>query len=219
MDISFFPVWAVRLRTPRLELRPAREAEVLDLIELSGCGVHDPDTMPFVVPWTDTPSPERERGTLQHYLGCWAGMSPQAWRLPFAAYAGDDCVGTQTLLAEDFGGRSTIETGSWLGSRHQGLGYGKEMRSAALRLAFDGLRAHRAVTGAFEDNQASLGVTRALGYRTNGDTLRARRGRPARVLNFVMDRADWPGSAAARVPVELEGMDEQVRAQLGVPAV
>jgi RimJ/RimL family protein N-acetyltransferase len=91
------------------------------------------------------------------------------------------------------------------------------MRSAALRFAFDGLGADRAVTGAFEDNHASLGVTRALGYRPNGDTLRARRGRSARVLNFVMERAHWPGSAAASVPVEVEGLDGQVRAQLGVP--
>lgn len=215
MDISFFPVWALRLRTPRLELRPAREAEVLDLIELSGRGVHDPSEMPFIVAWTDQPSPDRERGTLQHCLSCWVELGPQAWRLPFAAYAGDECVGAQTLLAEDFAQLRTVETGSWLGREHQGHGLGKEMRAAVLALAFEALGARRAESGAFEDNAASLGVTRSLGYRPNGDRARLRRGDSARELRFMMDREDWGGSAAREVQVEVEGATREVLAQLG----
>jgi RimJ/RimL family protein N-acetyltransferase len=215
MDISFFPAWALRLRTPRLELRPAREAEVLDLIELSGRGVHDPDTMPFVIPWTDRPSPERERGTLQHYLACWAELTAQRWRLPFAVYAGEECVGTQTVLAEDFAVLRTVETGSWLGKAHQGRGFGKEMRAAALHLAFECLGATHAVTGAFEDNAASLGVTRSLGYRPNGERLRVRRGSGTRELRFVMDLDGWSAAAALLSPTSATGVTADLLAQLG----
>jgi RimJ/RimL family protein N-acetyltransferase len=215
MDISFFPVWALRLRTPRLELRPAREAEVLDLVELSGRGVHDPATMPFVVPWTDQPPPERDRGTLQHHLACWAELTAQTWRLPFAVYAGDECVGTQTVLAEDFAVLRTVETGSWLGRDHQGRGFGKEMRAAALHLAFECLGATHAITGAFEDNAASLGVTRSLGYRPNGERLRVRRGTVARELRFVMDADDWSATASLLSPTEAVGVTSDLLAQLG----
>ena len=42
------------------------------------------------------------------------------------------------------------------------------MRIATLHLGFLGLDALEASTGAFEDNLASLGVTRKLGYEPNG---------------------------------------------------
>ena len=42
------------------------------------------------------------------------------------------------------------------------------MRAAVLGFAFDGLGAQVAETGAFLDNGASNGVSRALGYEENG---------------------------------------------------
>lgn len=219
MDTSFWPIWSVRLRTPRLELRPVREREALELIALAGRGVHDPATMPFIIPWTDDPSPQRERASLRHYMSCWAELTPQSWRVPFAAFTDGECVGSQSLLADDFGALRKVETGSWLGREFQGLGYGKEMRTAALHFAFEVLGAHRAVTGAFEDNAASLGVTRSLGYRPNGDELRMRRGSVARELRFVMDRYDWSTSAAGDVPVSIEGVTDGLLDQLGAAAL
>jgi hypothetical protein len=46
--------WPLRhlvLRTPRLELRPD-DAGLLELVEEAYRGVHPPDRMPFLVPWT-----------------------------------------------------------------------------------------------------------------------------------------------------------------------
>ncbi len=217
MDTSFWPIWSVRLRTPRLELRPVREREALELIELAGRGVHDPATMPFIIPWTDAPSPERERASLRHYMSCWAELTPQSWRVPFAVLADGECVGSQSMLADDFALLRKLETGSWLGREFQGLGYGKEMRSAALHFAFEVLGARSAVSGAFEDNAASLGVTRSLGYRPNGDDVRRRRDSAARELRFVMDRDDWSISAARDVPVTIEGASGDLLDQLGAP--
>jgi RimJ/RimL family protein N-acetyltransferase len=186
-----WPLFDLAVRTPRLELRPPRESDMYALVHLAGEGIHDPSSMPFLVPWTDLPSPRRERESLQFYWRCWAEWSAERWRLPLVAVADGVVVGTQDLAADDFVTRRVVETGSWLGAAHQGRGLGKEMRSAVLHLAFVGLDATRALTGAWHDNGASLGVTRALGYEPNGDQVRLRRGRPALELEFKMDRAGF----------------------------
>ena len=59
--------------------------------------------------------------------------------------------------------RSTRRRGSSSGAR--GTGLGKAMRRAVLSLAFDHLGARAAITSAWHDNHASLGVSRSLGYR------------------------------------------------------
>ncbi len=43
------------------------------------------------------------------------------------------------------------------------------MREAMLHLAFAGLGAEEALSGAFEDNTASLATSRAIGYVENGE--------------------------------------------------
>ncbi len=70
-------------------------------------------------------------------------------------------------------------TGSWLGRRYQGRGIGTQMRAAVLHLAFGGLGAQQAVSAAFEDNPASLRVSRKLGCRDDGIEWHLVRGRPA----------------------------------------
>jgi RimJ/RimL family protein N-acetyltransferase len=132
-------------------------------------------------------------------------------------YVGDECLGAQTVLAEDFAVLRTVETGSWLGRAHQGRGFGKEMRAATLHFAFECLGATHAVTGAFEDNAASLGVTRSLGYRPNGERLCVRRGSVARELRFVLDAEGWSAATARLGPTEASGITPDLLAQLGVP--
>ena len=116
-----------------------------------------------------------------------------------------EVVGTQGLFAESFGVRRTAGTGSWLGLEHQGRGIGKEMRAAVLHLLFDGLGALRAETGAFEDNAQSIGVTRSLGYRENGELIVDREGNRTRELLFVLDRADW--ATRRRDDIEIVGLE------------
>ena len=71
----------------------------------------------------------------------------------------------QDIGAENFRAVRSVETGSWLGRAHQGQGIGREMREAVLHLAFAGLGAEEALSGAFEDNAASLATSRAVGLR------------------------------------------------------
>jgi len=73
-----------------------------------------------------------------------------------------------------------VSTGSWLGMRHQGKGFGTEMRAAILMLAFDHLGAKTARSSAFTDNPRSLAVSRRLGYEPTAPSWRyaEKRGNP-----------------------------------------
>lgn len=47
------PLYALRVRTPCLELRLGSREELVELARLAEAGVHPPDAMPFAVAWTD----------------------------------------------------------------------------------------------------------------------------------------------------------------------
>jgi RimJ/RimL family protein N-acetyltransferase len=204
MTGSMWPLHDLRVRTPRMELRYPREAEMEAMAALTG-DIHDPADMPFRHPFTDEPSPTRERHSLQFHWRCRAELGPEAWSLPMAVVVDGRVVGAQDLLARDFARRRVVETGSWLARSHQGRGFGKEMRAAILHLAFAGLGAARALTGAYEDNAASLAVTRSLPYDPNGEEIHAPRGEARRELRFVMTRAAW--ETVRRDDIGIEGLD------------
>jgi RimJ/RimL family protein N-acetyltransferase len=198
----------VRVRTPRIELRYPDDDLLVDLAALAAQGVHDPSVMPFSHPWTDRPSGELERSALQYHWRNRGAWTASAWTCDFAVMVDGRPAGLQGLNANDFVTLRTFETGSWLGQAFQGRGIGKEMRAAVLHLGFSGLDARFAVTGAFDDNPASLAVTRALGYRPNGETYEVRRGISARHLRFLMPRQDW--ETRRRDDIEIDGLDEAI---------
>ena len=209
MPTPVWPLFDIVLRTPRLELRAAREADMLGLVELADRGVHDPETMPFLIPWTDTPPPQRHWDSVRFYLSQWANWSPESWSLNFATYADGELVGTQVLSADGFGVRRCVSSGSWIGMEHQGEGYGKEQRVAVLSFAFDGLGAQVAETEAFWDNGPSNAVTRWLRYEPNGEGVVVRRDGSDRVLRYRMTRARWEERRRRGdlPPVEIEGLE------------
>ncbi|CAB4586671.1 MAG: hypothetical protein F2534_17845 [Actinobacteria bacterium] len=53
MTHPVWPLFDLRVTTPRLELRYVDDDLALELAELATRGVHDPEYMPFVVEWTD----------------------------------------------------------------------------------------------------------------------------------------------------------------------
>lgn len=214
---EWFPVWGVRVETPRLALEPLRESRFDEACELIAQGIHDSSWMPFEVPFTDTDSPLREQQAIEFWLGCWAGVSPQGWRLPFAVLRDGSMIGVQDLAATSWQERRLVESGSWLSREFQRQGFGREMRAAVLNTAFGHLGAEQAESTAFEDNAASRRVSEALGYVESGKRVASRRGASAVQVVSAMDRAGWPTSAAAEIPVVVSGMDERVRIQLGAP--
>jgi RimJ/RimL family protein N-acetyltransferase len=163
--------------------------------------------MPFAFEWTDVPSPQLERNTLQFYWRTRAELRPAAWTLNFGVIIDGVVVGTTGLITSQFATTGVFETGSWLGRAHQGTGIGREMRVATLQLGFAGFGAQLATTTAFADNGPSLGVTRSLGYAPNGCETKVRRGQAAESLHFRMNRDDFMGRLH-RDDISLHGVEE-----------
>ncbi|MDQ2875948.1 MAG: GNAT family N-acetyltransferase [Actinomycetota bacterium] len=204
MKVTHWPLHGLRLRTPRLELRLPGLEELDALAQLSADGVHDPGWMPFLVPWTDLPPAERARSVMQFYWRTLADWTPQDWVLQLAVFLDGAVVGAQSLIGRDFAIVSEVSTGSWLGQRYQGQGIGTEMRAAVLDLAFTGLNAQSAISGALAGNSASVAVSRKLGYQLNGlgrIRIRDARGQEQR---FFLDRDRWRQHRT--VPVEIDGL-------------
>jgi RimJ/RimL family protein N-acetyltransferase len=199
-----WPLFELRVRTPRLELRLPTDEDLLTLLEVARAGVHEPGVMPFRVPWTDLPSPEFERSFLRYMWGTRAGWTPTSWHLLLGVFRDGLPLGVQELWASDFPTRRTVHTGSWLGRSYQRQGVGTEMRTAVLFLAFEGLGALAAESGALEGNDASARVSQKLGYRANGESLVAPRGTPVVEHRFRLTREDWRRDL---FPVELAGLD------------
>lgn len=194
----------LRLETPALELRWPSPDDLDALAELAAAGVHDPDVQPFTVAWTDVSPDERARSTLQYHWSRWGSWQPSDWTLEFVVIRDGVVVGTQGVGGHDFAVLREVHTGSWLGRPYQRQGIGTQMRAAVLQLAFQGLGAQQAVSSAFADNAASLGVSRKLGYRDDGIEWHVVRGRPALTRRLRLARADW--QAAGTVPVQIHGL-------------
>ena len=167
----YWPLFDIRVRTPRLELRPPTDEDLLALVDLIRRGIHEPTMMPFSNPWTDTPSPWPRAPGVAVELAAAGRLDKEGWALGFAVVVRDPeptIVGVQDIFAKNFHLTGVAESGSWLGMEHQGKGIGKEMRAAILHFGFAGLGARWLETFAWEDNASSLGVTERLGYEPNG---------------------------------------------------
>lgn len=202
---AHWPLFGLRVRTPRVELRYPGDDDLAVLADLTREQVDDPESMPFTSPWTRAPVEQRPWNSLRFWWGLRSSLDVNRWTLVFLVLAGGEPVGVQDVAAMSFPVTRSVGTGSWLVQRHQGRGVGKEMRAAVLHLAFAGLGALEAHTSAFEDNAASLGVTRSLGYQPNGTQIDDREGRPVRHLRFVLTRERW--QARRRDDITIENLD------------
>jgi RimJ/RimL family protein N-acetyltransferase len=205
----FWPLFDLVVRTPRVELRLLREQDLADFVELIDAGIHDPATMPFFFPWTDA-EPERAREAAQWMWRHRANWSPHQWELTGGVFVDGKVVGVQALEASQFRAVRSVETGSWLGRAHQGQGLGREMREAILHLAFAGLSAEEALSGAFEDNAGSLATSRAVGYEENGyeengEARGRRRDGSGRTVRFRLGRDAW--ERRRRADIEIIGLE------------
>jgi RimJ/RimL family protein N-acetyltransferase len=198
MDLS--PLFGLRLTTPRLVLRLPTPDELAELREVARAGVHPPELMPFAVAWTD--EPYSERWVVAFHEEQLAAWRPEDWNLNLGVWAEGVLVGSQSVHGRNFAGTRTVATGSWLGERFQGEGIGTEMRAAVLELAFRGLGAERATSGALDGNTASLRVSEKLGYRQVGRSTVAPRGVEVGHADLELLREDWRPPFA----VEIEGL-------------
>ncbi|GAA4571481.1 GNAT family N-acetyltransferase [Planotetraspora kaengkrachanensis] len=197
-----WPLLNLRLTTPRLELRLPTLDDLDELADRALEGVHDPDRMPFGIPWTDAPADELPGNVVRFHLGVISRWRPEHWSCNFVVVHKGLVVGIQDVSASDFLITREVHTGSWLGRAHQGRGLGTEMRAAVLHLAFAGLGAQTAVSSAFVDNPASLAVSGKLGYQPDGLSVCQVRGQRAVQQRLRLDRDSFTDP----VPVEIHGL-------------
>ncbi|MET8910111.1 GNAT family N-acetyltransferase [Micromonospora sp. NPDC004551] len=201
---DLWPLYGLTIVTSRLELRLPREEELAELARLAGRGVHRADERPFLTPWTDGGPEDRARSVLQGHWGRLGDWSVAAWGLGLGVFRHGDPLGMVTLRGHDFPVVREVTTSSWLGIAHQGEGYGTEARLGLLTLAFDHLDARAARTEVFQDNHASQGVSRKLGYEHDGISVDAR-GDEALVSDRLrLTRERW--NRQQRPAVRVDGM-------------
>ena len=189
-----------------LELRWPTLDDLDALAALAADGVHDPAVQPFSFPWTDALPADRARSTLQFHWSQWANWKPSHWSLGLVVVRDGEVVGTQGMGGRDFAVLREVSTGSWVGRAFHGQGIGTLMRAAMLHLAFDGLGAQSAVSGAYTDNAASLAVSRKLGYADDGIERHVVRGAVATLQRLRLNRATW--QARLSIPVRIDGLND-----------
>lgn len=197
---DLWPLTRLVLTTERLELRLPSEAELLTLVSRTP---DDLETDPSR-PAPSAAARPTATSVLQWYWRALGEWKNDHWRLPLAVWFESEPVGFQELEAERFATLGTVESSSWLVAEARGLGIGKEMRAAVLSLAFEHLGATIATSGAWESNGASLGVSRALGYKDNGWFPQERGSGVERQRRVVLERADWDPSPW---PTTVVGLD------------
>lgn len=188
-----WPLFDLRLRLGELLLRPVTEADLPLLVSIL------PQDLEL------DPSLPEDRGLAVHQ-GYWRAQghwSADDWALWFLVQSGEQVVGVQVLEGAQFPVLRTVDSSSWLVASARGRGIGKQMRRAVLDFAFGSLGAQAAITSAWHDNHASLGVSRALGYQPNGEHLQRRDAEADVMVHLRLLRAQWRDSA-----VVVDGLEE-----------
>ena len=210
----YLPAYRLRLRTERLELRMPDFDDMTALADVAADGIHGHGFMPFVHPWTEGTPEEVGRAAILWNLNALARSTPENWTLPLVTVYEGEVIGKQEVVAKDFKVTREATTGSWLGRAHHGKGLGTEMRAAVLDFLFNGLEADYALSDSLDGNGPSAGVSRTLGYRTDGIDHQVSRGERVVSRRWRLSREDW--KANRRHEVAIEGLDEDVRKALGL---
>ncbi len=163
-----WPLFALRLRTPRLELRVVRDDDLPGLVDAVLAGVQDAERTPTGIPWPHLHPDEIRTAFAGYHWRSRSEVQPNTWALQFAVLLDGVPVGVQELCARSLTVLRTVSSSSWLTRSTQGRGFGTEMRAALLMFAFDSLGALWAESSAPAWNAPSLAVSRKLGYVENG---------------------------------------------------
>ncbi|KQR22198.1 GCN5 family acetyltransferase [Agreia sp. Leaf335] len=199
MIADLWPLLNLRLTTERVVLRSPNDDELATLAGIAAEGVHAPGERPYLVPWTEGTPGERAVYVVQQHWRRRGEWTPESWELELAVFLDGLPVGMVAVRARDFRVRREVKTESWLGIDYQRRGLGTEARAALLHLAFAELDAQSAVSEVFQDNAASQGVSRRLGYRRDGISRDVRDDDVVVSDRLRLDRTEWASSARLSV--------------------
>ncbi len=206
MAHPYWPLHDLRLTVEDLTLRPPTEADLDEVCAVRPDDFESDPTLPRHPHADADPAAVRAFATRQAYWRMMGNWHPDDWRLPLVALRSGAVVGYQDVGAARFGRLGTVSSSSWVARPLRGQGVGKAMRRAMLALAFDGLGARYAVTSAWHDNAASLGVSRSLGYLPNGAQRHPRGDGDGEMLYLRMSREVWLARHAGRHGVTIENL-------------
>lgn len=210
-----YPPLDVRVVTPVLELRGATDDELAMLAPLVRAGEADAIPLPYDDP-ISLYEADPDKRVAQWLRAVWRGrgsLDPGSWRLAFSVVVDGERVGMQDLIGVRYDSFGTVVTFSWVARSCRRRGIGREMRSAVLHLAFDGLDATEAGSAAFADNVGSNRISETLGYVRNGTAWDTRQGEPAVIQQWRLGREAW--LARRRTDITVRGAAE-CRRTLGI---
>ncbi|MGN6414839.1 GNAT family N-acetyltransferase [Flexivirga sp.] len=202
---AHWPFDELALNGPELLLRPVRDADLTHFIAIFP---DDFDLDPRFPPLIGLPAQQdRERQLAQsvwRHRGCW---SIDEWALDFGVWRNGEPVGIQTLEGTRFSTDRRVDTASWIAKPVRGNGFGIHAREAVLAFAFGHLGARQAITSAVVTNQASLGVSRHLGYRDDGIRPHDSGDGVVDLQHLTLSRDDW-AAGDMRIPFDVNGFDD-----------
>ncbi|MGH8891808.1 MAG: GNAT family N-acetyltransferase [Actinomycetes bacterium] len=200
MTHPHWPLLDLRLMSGDLVLAPLTEADLPEVVRVMPADV---ELNPRATTYDVDEQTQRAVVVHQEYWRSYGTWTSREWRFHFAVRRDGELLGLQELEGNDFPTLRTVDTSSWLVHHARGTGVGKRMRRAVLALAFGPLGARAAITSAVQDNHASLGVSRSLGYRPNGESFLATGARVETLVHMRMTRDQWEATGAgADVTIE-----------------
>lgn len=149
-----------RIAAARLALRPVRESDVADLLEING----DPEVTRFL-PYATWQSLEDGAAWLARMQALMAGGGAQ--QLVVERHDDGKLIGSLLLFKHDEGS-ARIELGYVIGRAHWRRGYARESIEAACAHAFDALGIRRIEAEVNPANEASCSLLLALGFVHEG---------------------------------------------------
>lgn len=155
------------LKTRRLVLRPMQESDAEAIATLGGRDFE-------VVRWLTGCSWPYEEGDAEAYVATVLNGEAKKGEAAFAITLGGVFIGSIAMDAPgDLPEQPECPTiGYWIGRSFQGFGYSKEAALAVLDWAFEAYECQAIAARAFEQNEVSRGLLRALGFKPVGTTQR-----------------------------------------------
>ena len=178
----------------RVRLRELREEDLADLVSWW----QDPDVM---VTQTSGPFHPRPADAIAEQFRSWNRNAGTDAGLTVVNRAEGTVIGHVALFGAEAHNR-TATFAIIIGPPFQGQGYGTEARTGLLTLAFDHLGATSARTEVFQDNHASQGVSRKLGYEPDGISVDARDGEAVVSDRLRLTRERWSQQDRSAVSVD-----------------